>query len=127
MAPPCSPTSARWGSKASSRSARCRPTAPVARPTGSRARTPHVRRCGERRRRIADDDAQLSSQHGWRIARATVLWSAGLIAGIIFGGLIGTTFLRSGGDSGFFGAIGGAALFACVRLWATERRGSLDG
>jgi hypothetical protein len=63
-----------------------------------------------------------SSQHGWRIARATVLWSAGLIAGIIFGGLI-----RSGGDSGFFGAIGGAALFACVRLWATERRGSLDG
>ena len=61
------------------------------------------------------------SQHGWRIARAIVLWSAGLIAGMIFGGLIGNTYL--GGDSGgYFGAIGGAALFACARLWATERR-----
>jgi hypothetical protein len=63
-----------------------------------------------------------SSQRGSRIARTTAIWAAGLIAGVIFGGLIGSTYLGS-----ILGAIGGAALFACARLWATERRGSSDG
>jgi hypothetical protein len=59
-----------------------------------------------------------------RIVRTTVLWSAGLIAGMIIGGLIGNTYLQAGfrGDGGFFGVIAGAAVFICARLWATERR-----
>ena len=53
---PCSPTPARWASRASCRSARPRPTAAAARRTGSRARTRRARRCGARRRRIGVDD-----------------------------------------------------------------------
>ena len=68
-----------------------------------------------------------SSQHGSRTARTAAIWTAGLIASMIFGGLIGSTHLGSSIDTGFLGAIGGAALFACARLWATERKGSIDG
>jgi hypothetical protein len=62
---------------------------------------------------------------GWRgVARTTVLWSAGLIAGMTIGGLISNTFFQVGfsGDAGFFGMIAGAAVFICARLWMTEQR-----
>jgi hypothetical protein len=57
-----------------------------------------------------------------QILRTTVLWAAGLVAGMIIGGLVGNTFFQVGfsGDAGFFGAIAGAAVFICLRLWATE-------
>src|SRR5262249_44187717 len=51
-----SATPADSGSKASCRSARRRCTAPAARPTGSRARTRHARRCGVRPRRTGGDN-----------------------------------------------------------------------
>jgi hypothetical protein len=57
-----------------------------------------------------------------RIVRTAILWSAGLIAGMIIGGLIGNTLQSDfSRDGGFFGAIAGAAVFICARLWATER------
>ena len=57
---------------------------------------------------------------GWRaIVRITVLWSAGLVAGMIIGGLIGDNYFQ-GAFSG--GIIAGAAVFTCVRLWVTEPR-----
>jgi hypothetical protein len=46
--------------------------------------------------------------------RSIALWFFGLLAGAIFGGMIGSHLVYS--DRGFFGAIGGMCVFACARL-----------
>lgn len=55
------------------------------------------------------------------ILRIIVLWMCGLFACSLTGGMIAHYFLGTVMDS--FGGFVGAAAFACVRLWTTEKRG----
>ena len=50
------------------------------------------------------------------------IWFFGLVASGIGGGLIGYSFSMI--DGWLYGLIGGAAAFACGRLWSTSRRPS---
>jgi hypothetical protein len=51
-------------------------------------------------------------------ARVVTLWAFGLLGASIFGGIVGHGFTHSEAGS-FFGALGGAFVFICARLWLT--------
>jgi hypothetical protein len=55
------------------------------------------------------------------IARVVALWVFGLLGASIFGGILGHGLTQSG-EGSFFGALGGAFVFACARLWLTPPR-----
>jgi hypothetical protein len=50
---------------------------------------------------------------GGGMLRTIAVWVFGLLAGAIFGGLIGEALVDRGG---YIGVIGGAFAFACVRI-----------
>lgn len=52
--------------------------------------------------------------------RTVGIWVFGLLAGALFGALMGARLDREGG--GLFGLLGGAFAFACARLWLARPR-----
>jgi hypothetical protein len=55
------------------------------------------------------------------IARVVALWVFGILGASIFGGIVGHGLTHSEAGS-FIGALGGAFVFACARLWLTPPR-----
>lgn len=54
--------------------------------------------------------------------RRVALWIFGLLGAGIFGGLVGDHLKPYDIGGGFFGFLGGAFTFACVRLWLGDRK-----
>jgi hypothetical protein len=54
------------------------------------------------------------------MARQITLWITGLLAFSASGGLIGNALMPYGGA--FWGVVGGASAFTCLRLWLTEKK-----
>jgi hypothetical protein len=55
------------------------------------------------------------------MARAVALWVFGLLGASIFGGIVSHGLTHSA-EGSFFGALGGAFVFICARLWLTPPR-----
>ena len=54
--------------------------------------------------------------------RTIALWVFGLFASGMIGGMIANHFGFGQNDTAIFGGLACMAAFACVRLWATEKR-----
>ncbi len=53
------------------------------------------------------------------MGRRIAIWVFGLLASGIFGGLIGRQFAHI--EGAYWGVLGGAFAFACVRLWLADQ------